>query len=316
MSLKITIRYEKTDKVSKIQVPKSWGTKTVGDVANLYVKSWNAKNEDQQLVTEEMHLEDEHGEKVYSDAIVSTTIGDRVDYVLKAGAHIKAVQKVEEKVSASGKPLLKCKNYGCQQMYDEDDNPEESCVHHTGPPIFHDTMKCWSCCRDRKAYDFEGFQEIRGCAVGKHSSVDPGQAIAASPNAPTTVFSSSGADGEGGAKQEDGPKLLKIEEMESSGPTGAGEAMKIMNTRKSSRKDDGTARCQRKGCSQTFLVEDNHANACTFHKGQPIFHDAVKYWSCCDSKKCYDFDEFMAVPGCTVGFHDDGVIDLPDLISS
>ena len=30
MSLKITIRYEKTEKVSKIQVPKSWASKTVG----------------------------------------------------------------------------------------------------------------------------------------------------------------------------------------------------------------------------------------------------------------------------------------------
>ena len=308
MSLKITIRYEKTEKVSKIQVPKSWASKTVGDVANLYVKAWNAKNEDQQLVTEEMHLCDEHGTDVYSDDIVSTTIGDRVDYVLKHGVYVKAVKKEEPKVSASGKALSKCKNYGCQKMFDEDDNPEGSCEHHTGPPVFHDTMKCWSCCRERKAYDFENFQLITGCAKGKHSTADPGQAIAASPNAPTNVFT-----GEGGAAAgdtEEGPKLLKIEEMNSDGPTGAAEAAKIMSTRKSSRKPDGTARCQRKGCSETFIVENNHASACTYHKGQPIFHDAVKYWSCCDGKKCYDFDDFMAVPGCATGYHDDGEIEL------
>jgi hypothetical protein len=310
MSLKITIRYEATDKVSKIQVPKSWGSKTVGDVANLYVKSWNAKNEEQ-LVTEEMHLVDEHGQKVYSDAIVSTTIGDRVDYVLKPGMYVKAEKKEEAKLSASGKPLIKCKNYGCQKMFDEDENEEGSCCHHTAPPIFHDTMKCWSCCKDRKAYDFEGFQLIEGCATGKHSTMDPGQAIAASPNAPDSVFAAGGGGGAAAAAADEGPKLLKIEEMADSGPTAAGDAAKIMNTRKSSRKDDGTARCQRKGCNEkAFLVEGNHSSACTFHKGQPIFHDAVKYWSCCDHKKCYDFDEFMLVPGCATGFHDDGVIDL------
>ena len=130
-SFKITIRYEKADKASKIQVPKSWATKKVADVANLYVKAWNSKNEDDQLVTAEMHLEDEHGNAVFSDEVVSTTIGDRCDYVLKHGICVKAKKREEVKgVSATGKPLVKCKNYGCQQMFDEDDNPEGPvCTH-------------------------------------------------------------------------------------------------------------------------------------------------------------------------------------------
>lgn len=44
--------------------------------------------------------------------------------------------------------------------------------------------------------------------------------------------------------------------------------------------------------------------------GNAVFHDAVKFWSCCADKKCYDFESFLAVPGCATGFHDDGVIDL------
>jgi hypothetical protein len=44
--------------------------------------------------------------------------------------------------------------------------------------------------------------------------------------------------------------------------------------------------------------------------GNPVFHDAIKLWSCCPDKKCYDFETFLAVPGCATGFHDDGVIDL------
>ena len=54
----------------------------------------------------------------------------------------------------------------------------------SGPPIFHDTMKCWSCCKDtKKAYDFESFQLILGCSRGRHSAVAKTVAIAESPNA-------------------------------------------------------------------------------------------------------------------------------------
>ena len=311
MSIKIQIKFEEDgfdNKTSKIGVPKSWAEKTVLDVIGLFVKAYNAKSE-KQLIASEMHFVDEQGKKVFSDAIVKLTLGDHCDYLLKFGEHIQTVAKQEAKVSAiTGKPLVRCKNYGCQQFFDEDDNAEGSCQHHVGPPIFHDTMKCWSCCRDRKAYDFEGFQEIKGCHTGKHSTENVGQVIAASPNNPTTVFEAGEGEGE-----KEAPKLKSIDAYNASdaaGPTAAEGAAKIMNTRKSSRKDDGTARCQRKGCQQTFLVESNNDTACTYHKGQPVFHDAIKYWSCCEEKKCYDFDEFLAVPGCTIGYHDDGVIDL------
>jgi len=93
--------------------------------------------------------------------------------------------------------------------------------------------------------------------------------------------------------------------------TAAASAAKSL-VRKSSRKTDGTAKCQRKGCQKDFVVAENSAAAClcVFHAGQPVFHDAVKFWSCCSDKKCFDFDEFLAVPGCQVGVHDDGEIDL------
>ena len=29
----------------------------------------------------------------------------------------------------------------------------------------------------------------------------------------------------------------------------------------------------------------------------------MKYWSCCSKKKTHDFDEFLAMPGCTNGVH-------------
>ena len=39
---------------------------------------------------------------------------------------------------------------------------------HTGKPIFHDGKKGWDCCPGA-AYDWEEFQKIVGCAVGKHN---------------------------------------------------------------------------------------------------------------------------------------------------
>lgn len=43
-----------------------------------------------------------------------------------------------------------------------------------------------------------------------------------------------------------------------------------------------------------------------YHTGEAVFHDGEKYWSCCPHVKVLEFDEFMKIPGCAVGKHDDG----------
>jgi len=35
---------------------------------------------------------------------------------------------------------------------------------------------------------------------------------------------------------------------------------------------------------------------------KPVFHEGLKGWSCC-KKRVTEFDEFMAIPGCTAGLH-------------
>jgi len=62
--------------------------------------------------------------------------------------------------------------------------------------------------------------------------------------------------------------------------------------------------------AQTPFTTPTTSTTTTISVGNPVFHDAIKLWSCCPDKKCYDFDEFMAVPGCAQGVHDDGVIDI------
>jgi len=311
MSIKVLIKYPgdgvALEKNSKLAIPQSWGSKTVGDVIGLFTKAYNAKS-DIQLAPENMHVCGEDGAKIYSDAIVSMTLGDHCDYTLHPGVHIKFSGKEELQVNAAGVPLTRCKNYGCQQMYDEEDNEEGSCRHHTGPPIFHDTMKCWSCCRDRKAYDFENFQLITGCSAGKHSTVDPSIAL----HSRHTVFQ--GERAETVPETASAPmRSISDYNVKEGGITAAEDFGKVLRQeRRSSRHAaDGTAKCQRKGCGKTFDFEANaDSSACTYHEGQPVFHDAIKYWSCCADKKCYDFETFLVVPGCAKGVHDDGVINI------
>eukprot|EP00928_Gymnodinium_smaydae_P050387 TRINITY_DN33947_c0_g1_i1.p2 TRINITY_DN33947_c0_g1~~TRINITY_DN33947_c0_g1_i1.p2 ORF type:complete len:160 (+),score=45.42 TRINITY_DN33947_c0_g1_i1:211-690(+) len=68
---------------------------------------------------------------------------------------------------------VRCKRFGCNKMFDPAKPDETVCVHHKAPPIFHETAKYWSCCQDRKAYDWDEFMKIPGCARGEHSTEDP-----------------------------------------------------------------------------------------------------------------------------------------------
>ena len=213
----------------------------------------------------------------------------------------------------TGVPRLICRNYGCGKYFIDSDNGPEACRHHKLPPLFHDCVKGWTCCKEKKAYDWEEFQKIEGCEVGPHCTIDPKDLFAKSPNAPRDA---SGAVSDPPPVP---PALKSISSYNSENPdaaTATASAVKLVQTRKSTRKPDGTAKCLNKGCQQVFEVSSNSSTACAYHVGQPIFHDAAKFWSCCPQKKCYDFEEFMQVTGCAIGFHDDGEIDVAALSTS
>ncbi|TKS93080.1 Cysteine and histidine-rich domain-containing protein 1 CHORD domain-containing protein 1 [Collichthys lucidus] len=60
--------------------------------------------------------------------------------------------------------------------------------------------------------------------------------------------------------------------------------------------------CYNKGCGVKFDANQNKDDSCLFHPGVPIFHDALKGWSCC-RKRTTDFSEFLSIKGCTRGRH-------------
>ncbi|XP_042368274.1 cysteine and histidine-rich domain-containing protein 1 [Plectropomus leopardus] len=60
--------------------------------------------------------------------------------------------------------------------------------------------------------------------------------------------------------------------------------------------------CYNKGCGLKYDTDKNKEDSCLFHPGVPIFHDALKGWSCC-KKRTTDFSEFLSIKGCTRGHH-------------
>ena len=77
-----------------------------------------------------------------------------------SGAKAELSGDVQEK-----KGSLRCKNYGCNQWFDEADNSDTACKHHVSAPLFHDAKKGWTCC-PKRVYDWEEFQKIVGCTTG------------------------------------------------------------------------------------------------------------------------------------------------------
>jgi hypothetical protein len=47
-----------------------------------------------------------------------------------------------------------------------------------GPPVFHETVKFWSCCPNKKAYDWEEFQMLPACRSGTCTDVKDDASVA------------------------------------------------------------------------------------------------------------------------------------------
>ena len=226
----------------------------------------------------------------------------------KAAAEAAAASKEEEETKAAAataaKPMsaaqkakaegkVRCRAYGCNEWFKEDENHDGACTHHVAPPLFHEGRKAWSCCPDNKAYDWDGFMAIRGCATSKHTTVAPEQLFAASPTVAMAERANEGA----------GMKSAADFEAENPEPTAAKAAAKP----RPKPRDDGKARCVNGGCQQLYVVADNTDTACKYHKGQAVFHDRGKHWSCCPDKKAWTWEDFMAVEPCTTGPHRDWI---------
>ena len=278
------------------------------------------------------------GRVVSKDAVVSTVLEDGDDVFIRSGvAAVTPVTDVAPVVaksasitattgsaseasagSASATPEVLCRNFGCNKKFREEDNHDAACHYHTKPPIFHETRKGWSCCSEKLVWDWDEFMKIEGCTVGRHSTVDPKVRFAPSPtvsaaaaagSTPVATGPSSGTASPAVTPTPAAPRLKSVEEYNRENPnavTAASAAVDLVTSGpKRPVRTDGKAVCNHNACKKEFVVADNHDTACSYHKGGPVFHDAGKYWSCCPTQVKYDFDEFLAVPPCTTGPHEE-----------
>lgn len=320
MSLKIKISIQEGAESSwmsfKLTVPKKWRPGPASKLLEFAVETYNKKHPDSAVTLGEVHL-DVEGQGIGNDDIIEVviekndevfvkagpppTIGDKMVALAQAEEQKEAAMELERAAKAEIASKSLCKNYGCAQRFKEEENHDTACRHHTAPPFFHECRKGWTCCKSKVAMDWEEFQQIPGCAVGRHSTVPPTNDIGLSPEQEV-------------AKKEEAPTVKTIDGYNKSdegknaatgakgfaASTGAKATVKIIEY------PDGSFRCQNKGCQAKFSLQDNTPHACRFHAGTPVFHETYKYWSCCADKKKIDFDEFMQVPGCRVGLHWNG----------
>jgi disease resistance protein len=189
----------------------------------------------------------------------------------------------------------KCQRIGCDALFTPDNNPEGSCHYHSGPPLFHDGGKEWSCCKQR-SHDFSLFLSIPGCTTGKHTSEKPASKAAPSPNKSKQV--SSGGNTSLNAAQaacircrqgffcsDHGAKAgmaaaaqLSSQKLTSSEPIPKPLPPPVTKKASAPKMIDLNANqvCKHKGCGNTFTEKENHSTACHYHPGPAVFHDRSK----------------------------------------
>lgn len=161
----------------KITLPKKWERGPVSNLIETFVKNYNDKHPVNALDSAEIRIETEMRDVIPSHATVSERINDRQDLYIKVGKQpVRSSQptcSLAETGVDEADRIRVCKNFGCNKKFTNRTNFDGECRYHTKPPVFHETAKYWSCCPHKKAYDWDSFMEIKGCATGKHSDIKP-----------------------------------------------------------------------------------------------------------------------------------------------
>ncbi|XP_076239888.1 cysteine and histidine rich domain containing protein [Calliopsis andreniformis] len=203
--------------------------------------------------------------------------------------------------------LLHCYNRGCGKKFDPNNNKEGDCVHHPGHPVFHDAYKGWSCC-NKKCTDFTEFLNIKGCTKSCHSNVKPPE-----PKKPTVDKSKAAEVIEVTAQTlNNGTKLQRppfdatqIILTPTISPTLLEQIKGLIFCAQKSTFNTTVQigqTCKNNSCKATYKGPASDDEECNYHPGVPVFHEGMKYWSCCQ-KKTTEFSVFLEQPGCMQGKH-------------
>ncbi|KAF7251146.1 Cysteine and histidine-rich domain-containing protein 1, partial [Varanus komodoensis] len=193
-----------------------------------------------------------------------------------------------------------CYNRGCGQRFDPENNTAESCTYHPGVPVFHDALK--------------------GCTKGFHNSEKPPEPV--KPEVKTISERKELADLKPKFQEHiiQAPKpvdtiqrpspdepMSSLQLKVAASLKQALEKLKLSSGNEIMKEDDsdeiktGTT-CKNSGCTKVYEGPHSSDEPCTYHAGVPIFHEGMKYWSCC-KRKTSDFNTFLSQEGCTTGTH-------------
>eukprot|EP00053_Salpingoeca_punica_P006032 m.57997 g.57997 ORF g.57997 m.57997 type:complete len:305 (+) comp13504_c0_seq2:111-1025(+) len=197
-----------------------------------------------------------------------------------------------------------CVNKACGKTYNDKDNYDGACRFHPGAPIFHEGLKGWSCC-DKRFTDFSDFLAHPGCTTGLHTTERSEADLKA--EAATAALATAVPD-----RAPIDPNIrLRSMDTKTVIPLTVSESLRtaLAKVQEDTRKEEDAMEikpgqpCTNNACKVQFAGPASNEETCRFHPGAPVFHEGMKYWSCCQKKKTHDFDEFLAMVGCTEGKH-------------
>uniref|UniRef100_A0A2K5N8T0 Cysteine and histidine-rich domain-containing protein 1 n=1 Tax=Cercocebus atys TaxID=9531 RepID=A0A2K5N8T0_CERAT len=195
---------------------------------------------------------------------------------------------------------LLCYNRGCGQRFDPGPIPMT---------LAH-----------RRTTDLSDFLSIVGCAKRRHNSEKPPEPV--KPEVKTTekkelpelkpkfqehIIQAPKPVEAIKRPSPDGP-MTNLELKISASPKQAPDKLKLSSGNEEDKKRKKTDEikigisCKNGGCSKTYRGLESLEEVCVYHSGVPIFHEGMKYWSCC-RRKTSDFNTFLAQKGCTTGKH-------------
>jgi len=196
-------------------------------------------------------------------------------------------------------------------MFDPSSNASDACQFHPGGPIFHDALKGWSCC-NKKSTDFTQFLNIPGCTRSFHSNEKPPEPEKPpkDESAAEVIVYQAPRPQELTARPTSDENIIElprhvqpslVESLLKAAQNAANSANNTTEKSDSNLIPLGTP-CKNPSCQARYQGEQSNSEECTYHSGVAIFHEGMKYWSCCQ-RKTSDFNSFLSQAGCTTGSH-------------